>query len=173
MQAGSVSIDVNGAATGSGAALALYNAISTIQQADNPLPNPDVKDDDFDGTAREWHDTMLAQNVKVKKAWAREAQAHANVLGQRTIRNTTVTGNLTLDDDLVCVGTRVGNIVLTLPASAPIGAEFDVAEVGGDILHSITLAAPVGETIAGATTVPNNAHRTVFKFDTTKWLAVV
>jgi len=77
--AGTVTVDSNGNVTGSGQALALYNAISSEEQADNPLPDPDSPPSDWDGTASAWAKAARETAIKTKKGWARQARACASI----------------------------------------------------------------------------------------------
>lgn len=173
MITGTVSVDDAGAATGSGMALALYNAIVSIQVAANPLPDPSNPPLDWDDTAEDWRKTTLGIVVKTKRAWAREAQQHANVLGVRTLRELTGNGPhaLTLDDDLIAVGTRsAGPVVLNLPAGAPIGWQveiFDVAAQGA--AFNVAPVQPGGENIVGIALTTNYQRLFVSKFRADFW----
>jgi hypothetical protein len=80
MPVGTVAVDDNAVVTGSGASLELFNFIQTEQTAANPLPDPNNPDADWDGTAEEWRMLMLEHTVKVRRAWAREAIAHAKAV---------------------------------------------------------------------------------------------
>lgn len=78
---GTVAIDDTGAASGGGTALALYNSIRTYEEGARPSPDPGTPDPDWDGTASEWRAVVVTQSVKVKRSWARTANAHADILG--------------------------------------------------------------------------------------------
>lgn len=77
--AGTVTVDSSGNVTGSGQALALYNAISNEEQADNPLPNPAVMPPGWDGTLASWVSVSTDIMVKIKRSWARQARAIASI----------------------------------------------------------------------------------------------
>jgi hypothetical protein len=171
LNAGSVTVDDAGEVTGSGIAMLLYEAIEDVEEATGNLPDPNLPDDDWDGSAAEWYTTMSAQLVKVRRAWARTAIAHAETFGVRTFRSMTATGSLTGNDDTILCPARVSSTVLTMPVGMPVGTYFDIIEVGNDVVHSLTLAAPMGETIVGVTTVAVLTHRTVVKISTTEWVA--
>lgn len=77
--AGTVTVDSNGNVTGSGQALALYNAIAAEEQAENPLPDPATPPSDWDGTASSWSKAATDVGVRAKKGWARQARACATI----------------------------------------------------------------------------------------------
>lgn len=77
--AGTVTVDSNGNVTGSGQALALYNAISSEEQADNPLPDPTTPPAGWEGTLASWAKTATDVSIKIKKSWARQARACASI----------------------------------------------------------------------------------------------
>lgn len=77
--AGTVSVDSSGNVTGSGQALALYNAIASEEQAENPLSDPNSPPPDWDGGAAAWSKLVTDVNVKIKKSWARTARACATI----------------------------------------------------------------------------------------------
>jgi hypothetical protein len=85
---GTVAVDDDGNVTGGGIALALYTAIEAQQTAARPLPDPNVPDDDWDDGAASWRAAMLDIVVKTRRAWAREALAHASVLAASAGRYT-------------------------------------------------------------------------------------
>ncbi len=154
MGAGTVSVDDAGVVTGTGDSLALYDSIAALAVAANPLPDPDHKDDDFDGTQAEWHATMLDIVVRIKRGWAREAQGHAAILGRRgglSHRPVTTTGPILVDDEYVACGVKVAGITLTLPLAAagvPLGKGIIVADAAGEAgTRSISVIAGAGETI--------------------------
>lgn len=80
MPVGTITIDDTGAASGTGAARELYELIAEVQQAYKPLTDPEEPDADFDGSKAEWKAAMLPFVVRVKRAWAREAIAHARAM---------------------------------------------------------------------------------------------
>lgn len=172
---GTVSVDDAGAVTGTGDALALYNQIETIQVADNPLPDPTTPDDDWDQGAEAWSRMILPMVVKMKRAWAREALAHANIFrgdGPRIVESLAATADIGLTSEIVVSPTRAAPTTLTLPASAPVGHLVEVIEVGNDAAHALTVAAPGGESLAGLTAVGVLLRRTYIKWDATNWIGV-
>lgn len=170
---GSVSIDDNGNATGSGDALALYNSILAVETAANPLADPNAPDADWDDTQAAWSALVTPINVRIKRAWAREAQAHADVLsGGNVLQSLAVTGDVLIGSSVVVAPTRAGSIVLTLPASAPVGHSVDIVEVSGAVVFTVTIAPPGGESLAGFTTIAALARRTFLKWDATNWIGV-
>jgi hypothetical protein len=72
--------DSGNVSAGSGVPLALFNSILAYQTADNPLPDPATPDADWDAPAADWAEAMTEVVVKIKRAWAREANAHGAVL---------------------------------------------------------------------------------------------
>lgn len=173
MTPGTITIDDNtGAESGSGLALALYNAISAIEQAANPFPDPATPDADWEDTVAAWTQLVQPMIVKVKKSWAREAQRHANVLGQPVVQSMTATGDISLDTDLVVCPARGAATVLTLPAGATIGHTVDVYETSNSVVNALSVAAPGGEAVAGLTTFTARVHRRYVKHDATNWLGV-
>jgi hypothetical protein len=77
--AGTVTVDDDGNVTGSGQALALYNAIASEEQAESPLPDPASPPDDWEGTKEAWRKLVEPIAVKLQRAWARQARAFASI----------------------------------------------------------------------------------------------
>ncbi len=180
MSIGTVSVGDDAAVTGSGDCLALYNSISSIAVAAHPLPNPDHKDDDFDGTAAEWHATMLDIVVKIKRGWAREATAHATILGRRggqSHRAVTTTGPILPTDEYVACGVKLAGITLTLPVAADgvaLGKGIIVADAAGEAgTRSISVISGAGETINHSASAfvlnTNDIQVHLFKSTATNW----
>ncbi len=154
MSIGTVTVGDDGAVTGSGDCLALYDSISAFAVAANPLPDPDHPDHDWDGPAEEWRVTMLDIVIKIKRGWAREASAHAAILGRRgglSHRAVTTTGPILAADEYVACGVKAAGITLTLPVAAdgvPLGKGIIVADAAGEAAAKhITVAPGGGETI--------------------------
>lgn len=151
MLLGSITIDDQGEIdpSSSGAALVLYNLIKSIQP---PGPDPESPPADWDQSAAAWRDTMKPYMVKLRRAWAREATAHASLVATRVLSTVTGTTTLTAAADMVLAGTRAAAFSVTLPSNAPVGATVDIVDQSGQgATYPITIAAPVGESIAGAT----------------------
>ncbi len=74
---GTVTIDDKGEAHGEGHALGLYHAILAEESAAKPLADPATPDPDWEGTPEDWAELITALNVKMKRAWACTARAHA------------------------------------------------------------------------------------------------
>ena len=139
---GTVTIDDAGNASGSGSALALYNSILTIEVAANPLTDPNVPDPDWEDTAAEWQTTFLAQNVKIKRAWARTAQEHADILGG--------------DSALFLAAAPTTNVITatnTLLAVAAAAGETWLIEVTGQVQCSASGGVKLGLGFTGTGTV--------------------
>lgn len=77
---GSVTVADDGTVTGSGATKLVFDEIAAVEMAANPLPDPDKPDDDWDGSAKAWRDTVRPMVVKILRSWAREAFAHAKAI---------------------------------------------------------------------------------------------
>lgn len=171
MIVGSVTIDDAGVATGSGAAKRLYDKIAVVEQAANPLPDPNNPDDDFDGTALDWRNDMLPFVVKVKRGWARQANEHAEILAPRVIRRVTADTTATADDDIISVGTRAGVVTVTITAGLPVGSELEVVDESGQgATFAVAFAASGGESLAGPSLTTNYAGRRLRKITSTLWL---
>lgn len=97
----------------------------------------------------------------------------------------TATGTIPGDVSCVEVAGRGAPVILTLPASAPIGRKIKIVEVAGqgdglaDAVHSITVAAPGGESIISVSGAPNPVmfdaydRMTVEKVGATHWIAAI
>ncbi len=149
--AGTVTIDDAGAASGSGLALALYTSIDAIEEAANPLPDPTTPDADWDETPAEWREMVVKQAVKVKRAWAREAKRHADVIAPLFVDPDTTVGKYLLAPVASTLATAVAT-GLTFPVLAG-----EVWHVECDLLVSCSGAggvklafdAPAASTVAG------------------------
>lgn len=142
---GTVTIDDAGNASGSGSALALYTAIHAIETAANPLPSS-TPDDDWEGSLSEWETLVLTQIVKVKRSWARAAQAHADIL---TDTDTTIGMAL-----LALQSTTLATAVDTLLTFAVLAGEvwhveFDALLTCGTGGVKLGVNAPAASTVVG------------------------
>lgn len=144
MSIGSVTIDDNGNASGSGTALDLYNEILALETAASPLPDPNTPDSDWDGTAAAWKAEILPLVVKIKRAWARQATEHATILG---------TGEgLSLNAPASTTSASLVATNLTFPVKS---GEIWAVEVDGTVQCSSTggvalgLSGPAGSTAHG------------------------
>lgn len=143
---GTVAIDDAGAASGSGTSLSLYNSILTYETTANPLPDPETPDPDWDGSLSEWSEMVLTQALKVKRSWARTANAHADIL---TDTDTTI-GQALLALQSTTLATPVDTL-LTFPvlAGEVWHVEFDALLTCGTGGVKLGVNAPALSTVVG------------------------
>lgn len=102
---------------GSGLQLFLYTAIANAQQAFKALPSL-VPPPKFGLPIAAWVGQVKPIRLNILRAWAREANAHANALALRVFTAVTSTPYTVLPDDdiLVVFGSTVGsNVVINFP----------------------------------------------------------
>lgn len=77
-QAGTVEIADDEGVSGSGQALALYNAIKTEEESENPLPSL-TPPPNWPKTAKAWEQEIKKIRLKILRGYARRARAIASI----------------------------------------------------------------------------------------------